>query len=84
MASLSSSHLAALIQEVLRASPGAARLCTQALEEIQSPIILGTDEIDAASSGADKYLQFLMGALEYAISPHARSPLFREVYRDFG
>ena len=80
MASPSSPHLAALIQDVLRASLDAARLWAQASEEIQSPISLGTDEIDVALSDTEKYLQIFMGALEYAILPHARSPVFAKSF----
>ena len=59
-----SSHLAAFLQEALRASPGATRLWTQASKEIQSPITLGHDKIEAAVSGAEKYLQVSMSMLE--------------------
>ena len=37
---------------------------------------LGAGKMDAALSGAEEYLQIIMGALEYAIFPHARSPMF--------
>ena len=80
MACPSSSHLAALIQDALRASPDAARLHTQASEEIQSPIGLGTGKMDAALSGTEKYLQFSVGTLVDAIFPHARSLMFAKSF----
>ena len=75
MASHSSSHPVALIPDALRASPDAARLWTHASEEIQSSVGLGTGKMDAGFSGAEEYIQFFMGTLEYAIFPHARSPV---------
>ena len=39
-------------------------------------IRLGTGKKDAVLTDAGKYLQFLMGALKFAIFPHARSPMF--------
>ena len=41
---------------------------------------LGAGKMDAALLGAEKYLQFFMGALEYAVSPHARSPMFAKSF----
>ena len=75
MASPSSSHLAALIQDVLRASPDAAQSRNQAAKEAQSPIGLGTGKRDAALSDTEKHLQFFSGALEYATFPHARNTM---------
>ena len=37
---------------------------------------LGAGKMDAGISGAEEYIQFFLGTLEYAISPHARSPVF--------
>ena len=65
---------------MLRVSPDAARFWAQASEEIQSPFSLGPDRIDGGSSGAEKNLQFFAGALEYAIFPHARSPMFAKSF----
>ena len=88
MASPSSPHLAALIQDVLGASLDAARLWAQASEEIQSSIGLGTGKMDVALSDTGKHLQFFMGTPEYAICPHARCPMsamsFEIVERDMG
>ena len=76
----------ALIQDALRASPDAARLWSQVSEEIQSSNTLGNDKMGVALSDTGKYLQFFMGAPEYAIAPHARSPVsaksFGTVNRD--
>ena len=80
MASPSSSHLVALIQEVLRASPDAGRLWNQTAEEIQLASGLGTGEKEVVLSDTEKYLHFCMGTLEYAVSPHARSPMFAKSF----
>ena len=80
MASPSSPPPVAWIQEALRANPYAARLWIQASEEIQSPITLENDKNEVALSDADEYLQFVMGALEHAIFPRARSPVFAKSF----
>ena len=65
-----------MIQDALRARPDAARLRKQVLTEIQPSSNLGPAPSDAVLSDSEKYLQFLMGNLEYAIFPHARIPVF--------
>ena len=69
-----------MIQDALRASPDAARLWNQVSEEIQSSSTLGHDQIGVALSDSEKYLQFFTGALEYAMCPHARSPVFAKSF----
>ena len=65
-----------MIQDALRARPDAARLRKQVLTEIQPSSNLGPAPSEAVLSDSEKYLQFLMGNLEYAIFPHARIPVF--------
>ena len=40
--------------------------------------------MDVALSGAEEYLHLLMGTLESAISPRARSPMFAKSFRVVG
>ena len=65
-----------MIQDALRASPDAARLWNKVSEEIQSPKTLGPDPMGVALSDSDRYIQFFIGNLEYAIFPHARILVF--------
>ena len=74
MASPSSSRLARVIKDALRASPDAARLWQRASAEIGSANLQVADQMDAVLSNSENYLKFFMGGLEFAIFPRARRP----------
>ena len=76
MASRIPSRLLAGISEVLRASPNAEQPWSGRISSVQTSVFARDDASGADLPDTEKYPSFFLGALEFAIFPHARRPQY--------